>query len=64
MPCELIVTYLQASRGLLWTEFIPLHRADDELSRAENAGQTERADAIRSALEKVQSGLQNPDQPL
>ena len=34
---ELVVTYSQASRGLLWTEFVPKHKAEEELKRSENS---------------------------
>ena len=48
---ELVVTYSQASRGLLWTEFVPKHKAEEELKRSENTNDTARADSIRKALE-------------
>ena len=30
---ELVITWLQASRGLMWTEFVPMHRVQEELDR-------------------------------
>lgn len=53
-PSELVVTYLQASRGLMWTEFVPVHAAEAELQRAVAAGDTARADGIRKALKDAQ----------
>lgn len=51
---ELVITYLEASRGLMWTEFVPVHTAEAELQRAVDAGDTARADGIRKALEDAQ----------
>ena len=47
---ELVITWLQASRGLMWTEFVPTHKVQEELDRADRLEDTARADAIRKAL--------------
>ena len=51
-PDELVVTYLQERRGLLWTEFVPVYAARVELQRAVDGGDTARAAGIRKGLEE------------
>ena len=58
-PRELVVTlreplrctWHEKARGLMWTEFVPPHRGEEELRRAEREGDVGRAAAIRRALE-------------
>ena len=60
---ELVITWLQASRGLMWTEFVPMHRVQEELDRADRLEDTARADAIRKALsdrDAVRTQLPSP----
>lgn len=52
-PNELVITYLEAGRGLLWTEFVPVRAAAVELQRAVDAGDTARADGLRTGLDKT-----------
>ena len=50
MHKELRCTWHEKARGLMWTEFVPDHRAEEELRRAEREGDSGRAAAIRRAL--------------
>ena len=58
-PRELVVslreplrcTWHEKARGLMWTEFVPVHEAEKALRQAEWEGDTGRATAIRKALE-------------
>ena len=47
----LTCTWREDARNLMWTEFVPLTRAEEELCRAERDGDAGRAAAIRKALE-------------
>ena len=47
----LTCTWREEARNLLWTEFVPLTRAEEELRRAEREGDAGRAAAIRKGLE-------------
>ncbi len=44
-------TWHEKARGLMWTEFVPVHRAGEVVREAERAGDVGRAAAIRRALE-------------
>ena len=50
-PRELVVTWREDARNLMWTEFVPVHRAGEVLREAERAGDVGRAAAVRKALE-------------
>jgi len=47
----LTCTWREDARNLMWTEFVPVHRAEEELRRAESEGDSGRAAAIRKGLE-------------
>ena len=48
---ELRCTWHEKERGLMWTEFVPTHRAGEALRQAERKGDQVRAAAIAKALE-------------
>ena len=50
-PRELVVTWREDARNLMWTEFVPVHGAGEAVREAERAGDVGRAAAIRKALE-------------
>ena len=58
-PRELVVTlrepltctWREDARNLMWTEFVPVHGAEEALRQAEREGDSGRAAAIRKALE-------------
>ncbi len=60
---ELVITWLQASRGLMWTEFVPTHKVQEELDRADRLEDTARADAIRKALSDRDATHTQPPSP-
>jgi hypothetical protein len=50
-PRELVATWREDARNLMWTEFVPVHRAEEVVREAERAGNVGRAAAVRKALE-------------
>lgn len=48
---DLVITWYERSRCLMWTEFVPERRAKEELHRAEWEGDVGRACALRKAIE-------------
>tara|TARA_B110000444_G_C18664037_1_gene512129 strand:+ start:83 stop:340 length:258 start_codon:yes stop_codon:yes gene_type:complete len=47
---DVVVTWLDAERKLMWTEFVPRRRLYCETVRAESAGDDGRADGLRKVL--------------
>jgi len=50
-PRELVATWREDARNLMWTEFVPVQRAEEAVREAEREGDVGRAAAIRKALE-------------
>ena len=48
---DLVITWYERSRCLMWTEFVPFHKAQADLERSERAGDVGRACALRKSLE-------------
>ena len=47
----LVATWREEARNLMWTEFVPVHRAGEVVREAERVGDVGRAAAIQKALE-------------